>query len=55
VGIGFGPDLSYLLDLVAAGKLTVDVGWRGSWRKFDDAAQALLDRNITGKAVLDID
>jgi NADPH:quinone reductase-like Zn-dependent oxidoreductase len=54
-GIGYGPDLAYLLDLVATGTLTVDVGWHGSWRKFDDAANALLDRNVTGKAVIDID
>jgi NADPH:quinone reductase len=54
-GIGFGPDLAYLLDLAATAKLTVDVGWRGSWRKFDDAAEALLGRNVIGKAVLDID
>jgi NADPH:quinone reductase-like Zn-dependent oxidoreductase len=54
-GTGYGPDLAYLLDLVATGTLTVDVGWHGSWRKFDDAANALLDRNVTGKAVIDID
>ncbi|HEY4408648.1 MAG TPA: zinc-binding dehydrogenase [Acidimicrobiia bacterium] len=51
----FGPDLAYLLDLVARGALTVDVGWRGSWRQIDDATNALLDRNVIGKAVIDID
>lgn len=54
-GSGYGPDLSVLLGLVAAGDLVVDVGWRGSWTRFDDAAQALLDRRVAGKAVLDID
>jgi NADPH:quinone reductase-like Zn-dependent oxidoreductase len=54
-GTAFGPDLRYLLDLVAEGKLTVDVGWRGSWRQFDEAADALLGRRVTGKAVLDVD
>nr|CEL20618.1 alcohol dehydrogenase, zinc-binding [Kibdelosporangium sp. MJ126-NF4] len=54
-GNGYGPDLAYLLKLVADGKLTVDIGWRGSWTRFDEAAAALFDRQVTGKAVLDID
>lgn len=54
-GTGYGPDLAYLLTLVADGKLTVDVGWRGSWTRFDEAAAALLGRTVTGKAVIDID
>jgi hypothetical protein len=33
----------------------VDVGWRGSWRQFDDAVAGLLGRKFTGKAVLDHD
>lgn len=55
VGTGFGPDMRYLLDLVVDGSLTVDIGWRGSWRKFDEATEALLSRSLAGKAVLDID
>jgi NADPH2:quinone reductase len=54
-GTNFGPDLVYLLDLVAEGKLAVDVGWRGSWRQFDDGARALVERRVSGKAVIDID
>lgn len=54
-GTGFGTDMAYLLDLVADGRLTVDIGWRGSWQRFDEAAAALLGRRVTGKAVLDID
>ncbi|MGH3546788.1 MAG: zinc-binding dehydrogenase [Pseudonocardiaceae bacterium] len=54
-GIAFGADLAYLLDLVAAGRLTVDVGWRGSWRQFDEAVAGLLGRRFAGKAVLDHD
>jgi NADPH:quinone reductase-like Zn-dependent oxidoreductase len=54
-GSNFGPDLAFLLDLVADGKLMVDVGWRGSWRQFDEGAQALVERRVTGKAVIDID
>ncbi|HEY6423275.1 MAG TPA: hypothetical protein VIY28_08550 [Pseudonocardiaceae bacterium] len=29
VGQGFGPDLTYLVGLVAAGELDPQVGWRG--------------------------
>lgn len=54
-GTDFGEDMSHLLDLVAEGKLTVDIGWRGSWQRFDEAADALLARRVTGKAVLDVD
>jgi len=55
VGTEFGVDLAYLLDLVAAGRLTVDVGWRGSWRHFDEGVSALLGRKVAGKAILDHD
>ena len=54
-GIGFGPDLALLLGLVAAGDLTVDVGWRGSWFRFDEAVGELLGRRVTGKAVIDVE
>ena len=37
------------------GKLVVDVGRRSSWRQFDDGAQALIERRVTGKAVIDLD
>jgi NADPH:quinone reductase-like Zn-dependent oxidoreductase len=51
----FGTDLEYLLELVAAGRLAVDVGWRGSWQRFDEAVAGLLGREFAGKAVLDHD
>ncbi|MGH3775646.1 MAG: zinc-binding dehydrogenase [Pseudonocardiaceae bacterium] len=54
-GIEFGADLAYLLDLVSEGQLTVDVGWRGSWRQFDEAVAGLMGRKFAGKAVLDHD
>lgn len=54
-GVAFGPDLAYLLELVEAGRLSVDVGWRGSWTRFDEAVAALLGRTVVGKAVLDHD
>ncbi|MGV9773734.1 zinc-binding dehydrogenase [Streptosporangium sp. NPDC003464] len=50
----FGADLSTLLRFVADGRLLPEVGWRGPWEGVADAAQALLDRKIPGKAVLDV-
>lgn len=49
-----GPDLGTLLGLVAAGRLSPEIGWRGPWERIDEAARALLDRRIAGKAVLDL-
>ncbi|GAA5157602.1 zinc-binding dehydrogenase [Pseudonocardia eucalypti] len=54
-GVDFGPDLTALLELVEDGRLKVDIGWRGSWSRFEEAAKALLGRQVTGKAVLDHD
>lgn len=54
-GTDFGADLDYLLALVARDELAVEVGWRGSWQRYDEAAGALLNRKVTGKAVLDVD
>lgn len=54
-GVDFGPDLAALLELVEDGRLKVDIGWRGSWSRFEEAAKALLGRQVTGKAVLDHD
>ncbi|MBT5775089.1 MAG: zinc-binding dehydrogenase [Dehalococcoidia bacterium] len=50
-----GEDLEYLLKLMQRGKLRVDVGWRGSWSRIEEAADALFGRQVAGKAVLDID
>ncbi|WP_185845074.1 zinc-binding dehydrogenase [Nonomuraea sp. WAC 01424] len=49
-----GPDLTFLLDLVATGRLSVEIGHRESWERLKQAAAAQLDRTITGKIVLDI-
>ncbi|GAA2815372.1 zinc-binding dehydrogenase [Saccharopolyspora taberi] len=54
-GTEFGADLDYLLGLLARGELAVEVGWRGSWQRYEEAAEALLGRKVTGKAVLDVD
>ena len=50
----FGPDLRYLVELLAAGQLDPQIGWRGSWEQIADASQALLSRQIAAKAVLDV-
>jgi hypothetical protein len=49
-----GPDLAVLLDLVQRGQFDPQIGWRGSWLPAADAAQALLARQVPGKAVLEI-
>jgi len=54
VGDHFGPDLAYLIALVAAGELDPQVGWRGPWQKAADAAAALMGRKVQGKAVLEV-
>jgi NADPH:quinone reductase len=50
----FGPDLAYLVDLLAAGELDPQIGLRVSWTDVAEAAEALLDRRVAGKAVLDL-
>lgn len=52
VGTGFAPDLALLVGLVARGKLDPQVGWRGSWEQVHEAATALLNRELQGKAIL---
>ncbi|MCP2166999.1 zinc-binding dehydrogenase [Goodfellowiella coeruleoviolacea] len=55
MGPGLGADMAYLLDLVATGALAVHVGWRGPWQRYDEAANALVNREVNGKVVLDVD
>ena len=50
-----GADLAYLLQLMQQGQLQVDIGGRGSWTRIAEAADALFGRQVTGKAVLDVD
>ncbi|MCT7356709.1 zinc-binding dehydrogenase, partial [Streptomyces sp. 15-116A] len=49
-----GADLATLAELAAEGALTVELGWQGSWERFDEAAQALRGRRVPGKAVLEV-
>ncbi|MBP1819777.1 zinc-binding dehydrogenase [Mycobacterium sp. OAE908] len=50
----FGPDLGYLVELLVAGEIDPQIGLRTSWDEVADAAEALLDRRVAGKAVLDV-
>lgn len=50
----FGPDLELLVELLEAGRLDPQVGWRGPWDQASVAVAALLARSVRGKAVLDV-
>lgn len=54
VSTPFGPDLTYLVGLLAKGGLDPQIGWRGDWDRAAEAADALLSRRVRGKAVLDV-
>ncbi|GII92692.1 zinc-binding dehydrogenase [Sinosporangium siamense] len=47
-------DLGTLLGLLAEGRLSPEIDWRGPWHRFADAMRALSERRIAGKAVLDV-
>lgn len=51
----FGQDLAELVKLVAEGRLQVRIGWQGSVARYLEAAEALRNRQIDGKAVIDMD
>lgn len=50
----FGADLGHLVRLLETGALDPQIGWRGPWEQAAEAADALLDRRVAGKAVLDL-
>jgi NADPH2:quinone reductase len=49
-----GSDLATLVGFVVDGSVKVEIGWRGSWERIADAAEALLGRRVKGKVVLDV-
>lgn len=51
----FGDDLAQLVALVAEGRISVRLGWRGPWTEFEEATTSLRERRIDGKAVFDVD
>ena len=52
---GATADLTRLLTLAAGGRLDTHIGYEGSWRDTPAAMRAILERRITGKAVLTVD
>jgi NADPH:quinone reductase len=54
VGPHFAADLGYLLSLLARNQIDPQIGWRSEWERVIEAADALLDRRVRGKAVLDL-
>ena len=48
-------DLRLLADQVAAGELDTGVSLTTSWTEADEALAALVERRISGKAVLTVD
>jgi NADPH2:quinone reductase len=50
----FRADLEFLLTLLSDGELDPQVGLRDSWDNVSDAAVALLNRQVAGKAVLKV-
>jgi NADPH:quinone reductase len=49
-----GRHLAMLLDLVAAGRLHVEIGSKDDWERLDDVLDALNERRVAGKVVLTI-
>ncbi|WP_327112703.1 zinc-binding dehydrogenase [Nocardia sp. NBC_01730] len=49
------PDLTWLADAIAVGRVDAQISWRGSWNDAATAVDALRERRLHGKAVLDID
>jgi NADPH2:quinone reductase len=54
IGGEVAADLATLVELVADGSLSVEIGWRGPWEQVTKAAEALAGRRVKGKAVLDL-
>lgn len=49
-----GRGISWLAGRVAAGVIDPGIVWRGSWRDVDEVVEALQNRQLHGKAVLDV-
>jgi NADPH:quinone reductase len=50
----YGPDLSYLVELVSFGEPSPQIGCRGAWQQTAEAVDALLERRVHGKIVPDL-
>ena len=49
-----GNELEELVRLTGQDRLSLPIGWRGDWHAYRDAADSLLNREVQGKAVLDV-
>jgi NADPH2:quinone reductase len=49
-----GPDLAFLLGLLAKGELVTRIAWHGSWDRVDEAVGVARDRRTAGKVILDL-
>ncbi|SDM57387.1 NADPH:quinone reductase [Nonomuraea jiangxiensis] len=47
-------DLAWLAQQVADGVLSPEITWRGNWNDVSEAVNALMERRLHGKAVLDL-
>lgn len=53
-GADLAADLGMLAAKVATGELDARISWRGGWDKAPEAVDALVERRLHGKAVLDL-
>lgn len=49
-----GEQLRVLLDAVRDGRLSPVVSWRGGWDRYSEPAQAMTERRLAGKAIMDV-
>lgn len=54
IGGDVGGDLALLTEHLAAGRLTVEIGWQGGLADVSEATEALRGRTLRGKAIFDI-
>ncbi|MEU1430346.1 zinc-binding dehydrogenase [Nocardia sp. NPDC005746] len=54
IGTPLGGELTELVGLAERGRLDPAIGWRGDWTDYLRAADALVGRQVPGKAVLDV-
>jgi NADPH:quinone reductase-like Zn-dependent oxidoreductase len=52
---GLSADLGYLASLMASEELSPQIGFETSWRQAPEALARLRDRQVQGKAVLQVD
>lgn len=51
----FRPDLTFLAQETATGRLDPQIGYQNNWSQAAEALRALRDRRVQGKAILEVD